>query len=162
MFALTRYHLTDVFVRDALAECWAWPTLAGVFLGAEVARRHPWLGLLLIAVMQAGLMLSHNVIALYGTLTVGCYVLLTTLNLRWPIVVMAGGGLGAAMAAFFWLPAFMLVKLTFASLPQRAGVTSTITPPSILHQHALVLAAALCREPRHRREYPRPQRSNGH
>jgi len=137
VFALTRYHLTDVFVRTALAECWAWPTLAGVFLGVEIARRHPLAGLLIVAVMQAGLMLSHNVIALYGTVAFACYVLLTTSHVRWPLTVMAGGALGAAMAAFFWLPAFVLVKLTNASLPHRPGVTSTITSPSVLHEHAL-------------------------
>jgi len=137
VFALTRYHLTDIFVRDALAECWAWPTLAGVFLGAEVARDHPWPGLLLIAVMQAGLMLSHNVIAMYGTIAIGCYVLLIASNVRWPITVMLGGALGAAMAAFFWLPALILVKLTNASLTHRPDVSSTITPASVLHEHAL-------------------------
>ena len=137
VFALTRYHLTDIFVRNALAECWAWPTLVGVFLGAELARRHPWVGLLFVAVMYAGLMLSHNVIALYGTIAIGCYVLLTTSTVRWPVTVMAGGLLGAAMAAFFWLPALILVKLTFASLPQRPLFASTITLPSVLHQHAL-------------------------
>jgi hypothetical protein len=137
IFALTRYHLTDVFVRNALAECWAWPTLVGVFLGAELARKHPWPGLLFIAVMHAGLMLSHNVIALYGTIAVGCYVLLTTSNVRWPITVMAGGALGAAMAAFFWVPALSLVKLTFAGLPVRQDFASTIASPSDLHLHAL-------------------------
>ena len=137
VFALTRYHLTDVFVRNALAECWAWPTLAGVFLGAEIARQRPWPGLLLIAVMQAGLMLSHNVIALYGTIAIGCYVLLTVTTVRWPITVMVGGALGAAMAAFFWLPALILVKLTNASLAHRPGVASTITSASVLHDHAL-------------------------
>ena len=137
VFALTRYHLTDVFVRNALAECWAWPTLAGVFLGAEIARRRPWIGLLAVAVMQAGLMLSHNVIALYGTIAIGCYVLLTTSNVRWPITVMAGGALAAAMAAFFWVPALILVKLTFASLPQRPSYASTITSAPVLHEHAL-------------------------
>jgi hypothetical protein len=137
VFALTRYHLTDIFIRNALAECWAWPTLTGVFLGAEIARRHTWAGLLLIAAMYAGLMLSHNVIALYGTIAIGFYVLLTTSNVRWPTIVMAGGVLGAAMAAFFWLPALVLVKQTFASLPVRVGVASTITSASVLHQHAL-------------------------
>jgi hypothetical protein len=136
-FALTRYHLTDVFPRNALAECWAWPTLTGVFLGAEVTRRHTLAGLLLVALMYAGLMLSHNAIALYGTIAIGCYVLLTTSNLRWPITVMAGGALGAAMAAFFWLPALELVKLTFAGLTQRPGLSSTITSSAVLHQHAL-------------------------
>ena len=137
VFALTRYHLTDVFVRNALAECWAWPTLVGVFLGAEIARRQPWLGALLVALMQCGLMLSHNVIALYGTIAVGCYVMLTTSNVRWPVTVMAGGALGAAMAAYFWLPALVLVKLTNASLPERPDVASTITSASDLHLHAL-------------------------
>ena len=137
VFALTRYHLTDLFVRNALAECWAWPTLVGVFLGAEIARKQPWMGLLFIAVMHAGLMLSHNVIAFYGTIAVGCYVLLTTSNMRWPIIVMAGGALGAGMAAFFWLPAMTLVKLTFAGLPERPDFASTITSSSDLHLHAL-------------------------
>jgi hypothetical protein len=137
VFALTRYHLTDIFVRDSLAECWAWPTLVGVFLGAEVARRHPGLGVLVVAIMYAGLMLSHNVIALYGTIAIGAYTLLTISEKRWPFAVMAGGALGATMAAFFWLPALSLVKLTFASLPERLGLASTITPPSVLHLHAL-------------------------
>ena len=137
VFALTRYHLTDVFVRNALAECWAWPTLVGVFLGAEIARRQLWVGLLLVALMQCGLMLSHNVIALYGTIAIGCYVVLTTSNVRWPITVMAGGALGAAMSAYFWLPALVLVKLTNASLPERPDVASTITSASDLHLHAL-------------------------
>ena len=137
VFALTRYHLTDLFVRDAMAECWAWPTSAGVFLGAEIARRHLLPGLLLVAVMQAGLMLSHNVIALYGTIAIGGYVLLTTSNVRWPVTVMSGGALGAAMAAFFWVPAFMLVKLTNASLAHRPGGAPTITSAKDLHLHAL-------------------------
>jgi Predicted integral membrane protein len=137
VFALTRYHLTDVFVRNALAECWAWPTLVGVFLGAEIARRRPWLGALLLALMQCGLMLSHNVIALYGTIAIGCYVVFTTTTVRWPVTVMIGGALGAAMAAFFWLPALVLVKLTNASLPERPDVASTIASASDLHLHAL-------------------------
>ena len=87
--------------------------------------------------MQCGLMLSHNVIALYGTIAIGCYVVLTTSNVRWPITVMAGGALGAAMAAYFWLPALVLVKLTNASLPERPDVASTITSASDLHLHAL-------------------------
>jgi len=138
VFALTRYHLTDMFVRDALGECWAWPTVAGLFLGAEIARRQPWAGLLLIAVMYAGLMLSHNITALYCTIVIGLYVLLTISEKRWPFVVMAGGVLGATMAAFFWLPALTLLKLTNAGLPSRVGIAaSTMTPPEVLHLHAL-------------------------
>jgi hypothetical protein len=50
---------------------------------------------------------------------------------------MAGGALGAAMAAFFWIPAMTLVKLTFAGLPQRPDFASTISSASDLHLHAL-------------------------
>jgi hypothetical protein len=52
---------------------------------------------------------------------------------------MAGGALGAAMAAFFWLPAMMLLKLTNAGLSSRAAahVASTISSPQALQSHAL-------------------------
>jgi hypothetical protein len=185
VFALTRYHLTDVFVRVDLGESWAWATLAGVFVGAEIAREHSLLGLLLIAVSYSFLMLSHNITALYGTIAVGLYTVLTTIGVpsspalsehavtqsagsrelapsssnmrekvpklhrlrfivqrlvagtRWPLLVMAGGALGSAMAAFFWLPAITLLKLTNAGLSSRANSTPTISSPQVLHTHAL-------------------------
>lgn len=137
VFALTRYHLTDLFVRDDLGECWAWPTLAGVFLGAETARRRPLFGMIFLAAAYAFLILSHNITALYGTIAIGLYTLLTISQKRWPFVVMAGGVLGSAMAAFFWLPALTLVKLTNASLPSRVDLAPMITAPAILHLHAL-------------------------
>src|SRR4029453_11595574 len=112
--------------------------------------------------------LSHNISALYGTIAVGFYTLLTMIggrdsatpvrepiktvsgsseaarppgethdigseskwfgrfaqrplvDIRWPFVVMAGGALGSGMAAFFWLPAITLLKLTNAGLSSRA------------------------------------------
>jgi hypothetical protein len=114
VYTLTRYHLTVVFVRDALAESWAWALLPGMFLGAEIARRRPWPGMLLISLMLCGFMLSHNITAMYGTLVLGLYVLITMRDLKWPVFVAAGGLLGAAMAAFFWVPAMRLVKLVLA------------------------------------------------
>jgi len=139
VFALTRYHLTDVFVRADLGESWAWAALAGAFLGVEIARGRSLLGLLVIAVAYSFLMLSHNITALYGTIAIGLYTVLTTFDKRWPFTVMAGGALGAAMACFFWLPAMTLLKLTNAGLSSRAaaGVASTVSSPSVLHLHAL-------------------------
>jgi hypothetical protein len=139
VFALTRYHLTDLFVRADLGESWAWPTIAAVFLGAEIARRRWLFGFLVIAMAYSFLMLSHNITALYGTIAVGLYTLLTMSDKRWPFFVMAGGALGAAMACFFWLPAMTLLKLTNAGLSSRAaaGVASTISTPHVLHFHAL-------------------------
>jgi hypothetical protein len=137
VFALTRYHLTDLFVRDDLGECWAWPMIAGLFLAAEIARKRPWFGMLFIALMYSCLMLSHNITALYGTIAVGLYTVLTASDKRWPFLVMAGGALGSAMAAFFWLPALTLLKLTNAGLASRPDVTSTISSPHVLSLHAL-------------------------
>jgi hypothetical protein len=137
VFALTRYHLTDLFVRADLGESWAWPTVAGVFLGAEIARQHRLFGMLFIAMAYSFLVLSHNITALYGTIAIGLYTILTTTDKRWPFVVMAGGALGSAMAAFFWLPAITLLKLTNAGLSSRADATSTIASPQRLHTHAL-------------------------
>ena len=187
VFALTRYHLTDMFVRADLGESWAWAMVASVFLGAEIARRRRLLGFVVIAMCYSFLMLSHNITALYGTIAVGIYTLLTMIgardsstpvrkpiktvssssepappsgetdaieserkwfgrviqpplvDIRWPLIVMAGGALGSAMAAFFWLPAITLLKLTNAGLSSRAaaGVASTVSSPQVLHTHAL-------------------------
>lgn len=139
VFALSRYHLTDLFVRADLGESWAWAALAGAFLGVEIARGRSLLGLLLIALAYSFLMLSHNITALYGTIAIGLYTVLTTFDKRWPFSVMAGGALGAAMACFFWLPAMTLLKLTNAGLSSRAaaGVASTVSSPDVLHLHAL-------------------------
>ena len=57
IYALTRYHLTDVFSRSVLAESWAWTALPGVYWGMEVTRNRPWPGILLVSVMYAGLFL---------------------------------------------------------------------------------------------------------
>jgi len=128
-----------LFVRADLGESWAWPTIAGAFLGVEIARQRPLPGLLIIALAYSFLMLSHNITALYGTIAIGLYTVLTTSTKRWPFVVMVGGALGAAMASFFWLPAMTLLKLTNAGLSSRAaaGVASTISTPQVLHSHAL-------------------------
>jgi hypothetical protein len=132
-YALTRYHLTDVFSRSVLAESWAWTALPGVFWGMEVARRQMWLGILLTSVMYAGLLLSHNITALWATIFIAAYPLLTAENIKWPISVAVGGVLGTAMSAFFWYPALKLKDLTqSASTP--TGMAGT---PELLHQHAV-------------------------
>ena len=133
VYALTRYHLTDVFVRDVMGESWAWATLPGVYWGMEVARRRPWLGILLVSAMYAGLLLSHNITALWGTLFIAIYPLLTARDLRWPCIVASGGLLGVTMSAFFWYPALKLGKLT-----QKAGdLVAMWGTPHLLHENAV-------------------------
>src|SRR5438445_1171774 len=112
VYALTRYHFTDVFVRDVLAESWAWAPLPGVFWGMEVTRRQPLPGILLVSVMYAGLLLSHNITALWATIFIAAYALLTAQSINWLFTVGAGGLLGSATTAFFWYPALKLKTLT--------------------------------------------------
>jgi hypothetical protein len=133
VYALTRYHLTDIFARNVLAESWAWAALPGVYWGMEVARRRPWPGILLVSLMYAALLLSHNITALWASLFIATYPLFTARDLKWPLTVAAGGLLGTAMAAFFWYPAVRLARFT-----QKAGdVAAMWGLPQQVHDHAI-------------------------
>jgi hypothetical protein len=133
VYALTRYHLTDVFSRSVLAESWAWATLPGVYLGMELARRRPLPGVLLVSLMYAGLLISHNITALWASIFIPIYPLLTAKDLKWPTIVAAGGTLGVVMSAFFWYPALRLSKLTLHS----GDVAAMWGTPQSLHTHAI-------------------------
>ena len=133
IYALTRYHLTDVFVRDVIGESWAWAALPGVYWGMEVARRRALSGILLISLTYAALLLSHNITALWASLFIVTYPLLTARDLKWPLTVAAGGLLGTAVSAFFWYPALRLARLT-----QKAGdVAAMWGMPQQVHEHAI-------------------------
>ena len=133
VYALTRYHLTDLFSRSVLAESWAWATVAGVYMGMEVGRRRPLPGLLLVSLMYAGLLLSHNITALWASIFIPIYPLLTAEDVKWPSIVAVGGALGAAMSAFFWYPALKLAKLTL----HAGDVAAMWGTPKSLHTHAV-------------------------
>ena len=133
VYALTRYHLTDIFSRSVLAESWAWAALPGVYLGMEVARRQPLPGILLVSLMYAGLLLSHNITALWASIFIPIYPLLTAKDVKWPSIVAIGGALGAALSAFFWYPALKLSKLTLHS----GDVAAIWGTPKLLHTHAV-------------------------
>jgi hypothetical protein len=133
VYALTRYHLTDIFVRDTIGESWAWTALPGVYLGMEITRRQPAPGILLISLMFAGLLLSHSITALWGTVFIAAYSLLTARDLKGPLTAAAGGILGLALSAFFWYPSLRLVGLTL-----KAGdMTAMWAIPRDLHRQAL-------------------------
>src|SRR5207302_382478 len=82
-------------------ESWAWAALPGVYWGMEVTRRRPWLGILLVSITYAGLLLSHNITALWASIFIAAYPLLIARDFKWPFAVAAGGLLGTAMSAFF-------------------------------------------------------------
>lgn len=133
VYALTRYHLTDIFVRAVMGESWGWAMLPGVYWGMEVARRHSWPGMLLVSLMYAGLLLSHNITALWASLFIAIYPLLTARNVKWPLTIAAGGLLGTIMSAFFWYPVLKLAKFT----RNASDIVAMWGTPHLIHQHAI-------------------------
>jgi hypothetical protein len=111
IYTFAPYHLTDVFARVSLAESWAWAALPALFWGLELARRRPLPGALAVALAMNALVLSHNVMALYGAALAAAGTLLTARDRRWPLAVAGGGALGVALSAYFWLPALALKSL---------------------------------------------------
>jgi hypothetical protein len=114
VYVLAPYHLTDLFARTSLAECWAWAALPVLFCAIEICRTRPVLGVMLVAPAYAMLMLSHNISALYGTVLTGAYVLLTSRSVAFPLRVGLGGAIGAAMSSYYWFAAMRLLPLVKA------------------------------------------------
>jgi hypothetical protein len=59
IYALTPYHLTDMFVRVALAESWAWATAAALFWAVEWSRSRPWPGCVAIALAYLSVVMKR-------------------------------------------------------------------------------------------------------
>ena len=110
VYTFAPYHLTDVFTRASLAEAWVWAALPLLLLALESSRPRPGLGVGRIALAGAALILTHNIFALYGALIAGAWVLATARGWRWPLAALLGGLLGAALSAWFWLPALALKR----------------------------------------------------
>jgi hypothetical protein len=83
--------------------------------------------------MYAGLLISHNITALWASIFIPIYPLLTAENVKWPTIIAVGGALGVVMSAFFWYPALRLSKLTLHS----GDVAAMWGTPKSLHTHAI-------------------------
>ncbi|GEM_PF-4144103 len=132
VYGLNPYHLTDLFVRVSLAECWAWATLGGAFVALEWSRGGGAGRQLLVAPAYALLVLSHNALALFGTILIALYAVLTASSVRWLLSVAGSALLGLALSAYFWYPALALRGLV------DAGDASWMTGGArALHGHSL-------------------------
>ncbi len=106
VYVIAPYRMVDMYVRGSIAECWSFVffplILAALHMLADGRRRR---GLLVGSISYAGLILSHNIMALYFSAVVCLYILLVTPIRRvWPWAAMMMV-LGQALSAFFWLPA---------------------------------------------------------
>jgi hypothetical protein len=115
--AYAPYLLFDIYYRGAYAELWglAWLSL-GLWAVGRAVRRRGSRAALLVALTTAGLLLSHNVTALVGLPLLAAYGLVESRAAgrsgghratAGGTTVAAGLVLGMALAAFYWLPAFV-------------------------------------------------------
>jgi len=112
VYVLAPYRMVDVYVRGSLAECWSFVFFPLILLGCHMladGRRRA--GLVVGSVSYAGLILSHNIMALYFSGILCLYILLVPeIRRAWPwaalmIIV------GQALSAFFWIPALANMSL---------------------------------------------------
>lgn len=112
--AYAPYLLVNVYHRGAYAEAWgvAWLSL-GLWAAERLAQRQDRAGMLWLAGCYAGLLLSHNILALVGApLLLGYGLLAARREPRrgagWALGALL---LGLGLAAFFWMPAFFQKSL---------------------------------------------------
>jgi len=125
LYMVAPYRLVDMFVRHALAEHCAFVWLPLIVLGTErfVAQRSRW-GLALGIFTAAGLVLTHNVMALIGLpvcVAAGWVLGARTWSVQGFILAGVPALLGLGLAAFFWWPALSGRPLTFAEESLTGG-----------------------------------------
>jgi hypothetical protein len=125
LYMVAPYRFVDIFVRHALAEHCAFVWLPLIVLGTRrfVAERSRS-GLAAGVVATAGLVLTHNVMALIGLpVCVAAGWVIGARNWNWRHFLMAGvpAVLGVGVATFFWWPALSGRPLTFAEESLTGG-----------------------------------------
>jgi hypothetical protein len=108
-FMYAPYHLIDTYVRAILSESWAFPFLPLILWSLRRAALGSWAHLGLAALWWAGLILAHNVIALFFTpfaLLFGLLVAAGAAHRRLALArVGAAFALALAVGSAYWLPA---------------------------------------------------------
>lgn len=109
LYLYAPYHFVDLYVRGATAEFTALAVFPFLFLGVDMlVDRFSARGVATLALASAAIVLSHFL----GALMIAPFALAYVLARAWPGGggaalgrVALGGTLGAALSAFFWLPA---------------------------------------------------------
>lgn len=98
IFAFVPYWFVDIYVRGSVGEVWAISFVLLTFYAIE--RR--WKNVISLAI--AGIIVSHNITALFSLPILCLYVLYRNKNYIWRIV------LGILVASYFWIPALFESK----------------------------------------------------
>ncbi len=115
------YHSIDVYVRGALPEFWAFVFVPAVFWGvSRLNDKQTYGNIILLGFFGAGLMLTHNLVALMIVPFILIFFLFTLYKNKnrksYFGSVTFGGIVALLLSAYFWIPAILENKFTMVSL----------------------------------------------
>lgn len=135
LYGFAPYRFVDLYVRGAIGEHVAFMFPPLIFYGLlRVARNNrETLGRMIAAVSMAGLILSHNAVALMMLPLILMYVLYLYFfeaknRIRFLSLVSCFLSLGFVLSAFFWVPAFFEGKYTLRDIVTKEDFTKRFVP----------------------------------
>lgn len=145
LYLASPYLLLVIYERGAVAEMLVWGLAPWLLWAAHSALLHRQRSrLLLTALLVAAVFLAHNATALFVIPGMALYVAaLAAWERRWAALmgVAAAFALGAALSAFYWLPAMAEVGFTSVTTYMFQGTTAAVNnvvPPAQVMQHSLL------------------------
>ena len=121
LYTYAPYHSVDVYVRGALPEFFSFVFIPAIFWSLERLSRKQNIGnVLLLSILGAFLMLTHNLVMLMSIPFFAAYFLFTLYkNKNWKsyfVSVLSGGILALLLSSYFWIPAILENKYTMVNL----------------------------------------------
>jgi len=120
-YSYTPYHSVDVYVRGAMPEFWSFVFIPAVFWSiCKLATTEKDKYIAISGIFAAGLILSHDLIAMMSSFFLGAYFLYlifqskNKLQLSWKICLSMV--LGLCFTAYFWLPSYVEKQYTMIKL----------------------------------------------
>ena len=112
LYLFAPYHFLDIYVRGSTAEFTSLAVLPYLFLAIDMlVDRFSARGLAFLGFASAAIVISHFLSALVIAPFAAAYALARAVQTggRWIALgrILAGGALGAALSAFFWIPALV-------------------------------------------------------
>ena len=117
LYQFVPFRMVELLVRGSYGEVYTYTFLPLVLYGlALIQNKKIFKGILITAIAQALLILSHNSVSLLFAGASLLFLLVTSSGLRTTTVGIIGLAIGTLIAAFYWLPALMEHKYTYGNL----------------------------------------------
>lgn len=123
VYSVSPYLLTDLYVRQGIAEFAAFGVLPWLWLSFFRLIRTPrWWSPTATAAAFAALILTHNITAMVFAPLLLTFIAIAAKDRRGAWRGLAALGCGMALAAFFWWPAMREIKFTHAEASLTGGI----------------------------------------